>query len=58
MNSSQMLTKLTEIERSIGVVDFLELRRMIQDLEDYILQSQKETIQELHQKTGRPFAAD
>lgn len=56
MNSSQLLNKLTEIERAIGVVDTLSLRRMIVEAQDYILQTQKETIQELRQK--RAYGAD
>lgn len=58
MNSSQLLTKLTEIERSIGVVDTLTLRRMILEAQDYILRSQEESIQQLRQKTPQGPAAD
>jgi PHD/YefM family antitoxin component YafN of YafNO toxin-antitoxin module len=58
MNSSQLLNKLTEIERAIGVVDTLSLRRMIVEAQDYILQSQKETIQELRQNTRRAVVGD
>lgn len=58
MNSSQLLTKLTEIERSIGVVDTLTLRRMILEAQDYILRSQEESIQQLRQKAPQGPAAD
>jgi hypothetical protein len=51
MNSSQLLIKLTEIDRAIGVVDFIELRKMVQALEDYIFESQKETVQQLREKS-------
>lgn len=58
MNCSQLLTKLTEIERSIGVVDTVSLRRMIIETQDYILQNQKESIQQLRQGPARESAAD
>lgn len=52
MNCSQMvLRKLTEIERSLGVVDTLSLRRMIIETQDYILESQKESVQQLRQSS-------
>lgn len=58
MNSSQVLHKLNEIERAIGVVDTLSLRRMIIETQDYILQNQKESILELRQKPPRATAPD
>lgn len=58
MNSSQVLHKLTEIERAIGVVDTLSLRRMIIDAQDYILRDQKESVQQLRQKPPQETAAD
>ena len=58
MNSSQVLHKLTEIERAIGVVDTLSLRRMIIETQDYILQDQKESILQLRQKPPRTTAPD
>ncbi|HEV2133303.1 MAG TPA: hypothetical protein VGR47_03495 [Terracidiphilus sp.] len=59
MNCSQVvLTKLTEIERSIGVVDTLSLRRMIIETQDYILQNQKESMQQLRQRPAPAAAAD
>jgi hypothetical protein len=59
MNCSQVvLTKLTEIERSIGLVDTLSLRRMIIETQDYILQNQKESMQQLRQRPSRAAAAD
>ncbi len=52
MNCSQtVLRKLTEIERSLGVVDTLSLRRMIIETQDYILQNQKESVQQLRQSS-------
>lgn len=55
MNCSQVLSKLTEIERSIGVVDSLALRRMIVEAQDFILKSQKQNVEELRlaKKQGR-----
>jgi hypothetical protein len=58
MNSSQLLHKLTEIERAIGNVDTLSLRCMIIETQDYILQDQKESVQQLRQKPSRTTAAD
>lgn len=58
MNSSQLLKKLTEIERAIGVVDTLSLRRMIVEAQDYVLESQKVAVQELRQKSMRAAGAD
>ena len=54
MNSTQLLSKLTEIERAIGVVDTLSLRKMIVEAQEYVLQSQKENIQELRKKVSAP----
>lgn len=59
MNCAQIvLTRLTEIERSIGLVDTLTLRRMIIETQDYILQNQKESMQQLRQKPAPAAAAD
>lgn len=50
MNCSQMLSRLTEIDRAIGIVDSITLRKMIHELQDDILHSQKESIEELRKK--------
>lgn len=50
MKCSQVLSRLTEIDRAIGVVDFITLRKMIHALQDDILHSQKESIEELRKK--------
>ena len=45
MDVQQILRRLTEIERAIGVRDSLSIRRMIMDAEDYILESQRLSLQ-------------
>ena len=44
MTRAQLLQRLSEIEDAIGVLDFVSIRRMIMDTEDYILQSQRESV--------------
>lgn len=58
MNCSQVLIKLTEIERAIGVVDSLSLRKMILEAQDFILQSQKQNVEELRLHLPRKTALD
>jgi hypothetical protein len=58
MKSSQILGKLAEIERSIGYVDSVALRRMVVEAQELVLQAQKETIQELRQKISPPEPTD
>ena len=53
MDCTQVLAKLAEIERAIGAADSLALRRMVIELQDYIIQSQKESIEVLRQRAGR-----
>lgn len=45
MNCPQVLRRLHEIERAIGVLDFISIKKMIIETEDYILNSQKESVQ-------------
>ena len=45
MNCSQLLHRLSEIERAVGVLDLISIRRMVHETQDYILQSQKESAQ-------------
>lgn len=42
MDCPQVLRRLHEIERAIGVLDFISIRKMIIETEDYILKSQEE----------------
>ena len=53
MNCSQVLSRLTEIDRAIGVVDSITLRKMVHELQDDVLHSQKESIEELRKKKLR-----
>jgi hypothetical protein len=39
----ETLRRLAEIERAIGVLDSLSVKRMVIDAQDYILESQKES---------------
>lgn len=50
MDTSQLLTRLTEIERAIGAVDAITLRRMVIETQEYVLQSQKEGVEDLRRK--------
>lgn len=45
MNCSQLLHRLSEIERAVGVLDLISIKRMVRETQDYILQSQKESTQ-------------
>lgn len=44
MDFLQMLRKLHEIERAIGVLDSLSVRRMVIEAEDCLLELQKESV--------------
>ena len=44
MNCLQVLRRLHEIERAIGVLDPVSIRRMIIDAEDCIFESQKNVV--------------
>ena len=48
MNCLQVLRRLREIERAIGVLDSVSIRRMIIEAEDCVFELQKEAA-----KTGR-----
>lgn len=45
MNYLQVLRRLSEVERAVGVADSLAIRKMLIEIQDYILQSQKESVQ-------------
>jgi hypothetical protein len=45
MDYVQLLRRLLEIERAIGICDSLSIRKMIIEAEDYVLQSQKEQVE-------------
>ena len=45
MDCSQVLDRISEIERAVGVLDYVSIKRMLHETQDYILQSQKESIQ-------------
>lgn len=45
MDCSQVLRKLSEIENAVGVLDSLTIRKMLIEMQDFILQSQKESLQ-------------
>lgn len=45
MDCLQILRRLSEIERAIGVLDSISIRKMLMETQDYILQSQKESTQ-------------
>lgn len=45
MDVQQILRRLTEIERAIGVRDSTSIRKMIMEAEDYILESQRLSLQ-------------
>ncbi len=47
MNSTVLLKKLIEIERSIGTANNLTLRDQLHDAQDYLLGMQKETADRL-----------
>ena len=44
MNCSQVLLRLSEIERAIGILDSISIKRMLIETQEYILQSQKESV--------------
>ncbi|HEX8711034.1 MAG TPA: hypothetical protein VF730_04110 [Terracidiphilus sp.] len=53
-----MLDRLIEIERAIGVVDSLSLRKMVVEAQEVVLQAQKQAIQDLRQRATPPIPAD
>lgn len=50
MNLTTLLKKLIEIERSIGVETDAVIRVKMQDVQDYVLQMQKENASRLQNK--------
>lgn len=58
MNISLVLDRLIEIERAIGVVDSLSLRKMVVEAQEAVLQAQKQAIHDLRQRTAPPIPAD
>jgi hypothetical protein len=53
MNSTVLLQKLLAIERSIGVATNSELRKLLQDVQDSVLQMQRERIEGFWKEPGR-----
>lgn len=45
MDCLQILRRLSEIERAVGVLDSISIRKMVIETQDYILESQKEAAQ-------------
>lgn len=45
MDTPQVLRRLHEIERALGVLDFISIKKLLIETEDYILESQKESVQ-------------
>jgi hypothetical protein len=44
VDCSQVLRRLLEIERAVGVLDSLSIRKMLIETQDYILESQKDSL--------------
>lgn len=53
MDCLQVLRRLQEIERAIGVLDSFSIKRMLIDMQDHILESQKESLQTARVKETR-----
>lgn len=49
----QLLSRLLEIERAIGVLDAVSLRRLVMEAEEYVLQYEKSSLQVLQLKLLR-----
>lgn len=58
MNISLVLDRLIEIERAIGVVDSLSLRKMVVEAQEIVLQAQRQTVRELRQRAAQPVPID
>jgi hypothetical protein len=56
MNLTTLLDKLIEIERAIGTETDAVIRRKMQDVEDYVLELQKEKASRLRNEHGHRFA--
>jgi hypothetical protein len=50
MNTTVLLQKLTEIERSIGVETNATIRNQVLDLQDFVLETQKQTLENLRKQ--------
>jgi hypothetical protein len=53
MNSTVLLQKLLAIERSVGVATTSELRKLLQDVQDSVLQMQRERVEGFWKEPGR-----
>lgn len=53
MDCLQVLRRLSEIERAVGVFDSISIRRMLIETQDYILQAQKDAAQSARMKELR-----
>lgn len=56
MNLTTLLNKLIEIERSIGIESDSAIRMKMQDVEDYVLELQRETASKLKNEHRHRFA--
>jgi hypothetical protein len=52
MNLTTLLNKLIEIERAIGTETDLAIRKKMQDVEDYVLEMQREKASKLRNEQG------
>jgi hypothetical protein len=53
MNTTVLLQKLIEIERSIGVETNATIRNQVLDLQDHVLEMQKQTLESLRKQPAR-----
>jgi len=53
MNSSVLLEKLIQIERSIGTETNFTVRGLVQDAQDYVLGMQREKVEKLRKEPRR-----
>lgn len=44
MDCLQVLRRLHEIERAIGVLDYISVKKMLIEMEDYVLRLHKESV--------------
>lgn len=58
MEYRQILRRLIEIERAIGVLDAFSLRRLVMEAEEDILQWEKESVETFQRKLMQKLSAD
>jgi hypothetical protein len=54
MDYSQLLRRLSDIENAVGVLDSISIRRMIIETQEYILHSQKRSVEAIRLRNSRP----